>query len=79
MLHKKIIAVCSEIHREHTNTLCGQNTMRGQNEQPAIVTTGANFNAVTENVTKPSNSNSQFSVVSVATSYGLDATGFESR
>jgi hypothetical protein len=73
MLHRKIIAVCSEIHTEHINTLCGQN------EQPAIVTTGANFSAVTEHVTKPSNSNSQFSVVSVATSQGLDITGFESR
>jgi hypothetical protein len=25
MLHGEIIAVCSEIHTEHTNTLCGQN------------------------------------------------------
>ena len=26
MLYRKIIAVCSEIHTKHVNTLCGQNT-----------------------------------------------------
>jgi len=25
MLYREIIAVCSEIHTEHMNTLCGQN------------------------------------------------------
>jgi hypothetical protein len=25
MLYREIIAVCSEIHKKHTNTLCGQN------------------------------------------------------
>jgi hypothetical protein len=25
MLYSKIIAVCSQIHTKHTNTLCGQN------------------------------------------------------
>jgi len=25
MLYREIIAVCSEIHIRHTNTLCGQN------------------------------------------------------
>jgi len=25
MLHREIIAVCSEIYTKHTNTLCGQN------------------------------------------------------
>jgi len=25
MLYREIIAVCSEIHTEHINTLCGQN------------------------------------------------------
>ena len=25
MLYKEIIAVCSEIHTKHINTLCGQN------------------------------------------------------
>jgi hypothetical protein len=25
MLHREIIAVCSQIHTKHTNTLCGQN------------------------------------------------------
>jgi len=26
MLYREIIAVCSEIHTEHINTLCGQKT-----------------------------------------------------
>jgi len=25
MLHRELIAVCSEIHTKHINTLCGQN------------------------------------------------------
>jgi hypothetical protein len=25
MLYREIIAVCSEIHRKHINTLCGKN------------------------------------------------------
>jgi hypothetical protein len=25
MLHREIIAICSEIHTKHINTLCGQN------------------------------------------------------
>jgi hypothetical protein len=25
MLYSEMIAVCSEIHTKHTNTLCGQN------------------------------------------------------
>ena len=25
MLYREIIAVCSEIHKNHVNTLCGQN------------------------------------------------------
>ena len=25
MVHREIIAVCSEIHTEHVNALCGQN------------------------------------------------------
>jgi hypothetical protein len=26
MLYREIIAVCSQIHTKHINTLCGQNT-----------------------------------------------------
>jgi hypothetical protein len=26
MLYREILAVCSQIHTKHTNTLCGQNT-----------------------------------------------------
>jgi len=25
MLYREIMAVCSQIHKEHINTLCGQN------------------------------------------------------
>jgi len=25
MVYREIIAICSEIHTKHTNTLCGQN------------------------------------------------------
>ena len=28
MLYREIIAVCSEIHTKHINTLCGQNIQR---------------------------------------------------
>ena len=27
MLYREIVAVCSEIHKEHTNTVCGQNVV----------------------------------------------------
>jgi hypothetical protein len=30
MLYNEIIAVCSEIHTKHTNTLCGQNVPRSK-------------------------------------------------
>ena len=26
MLYREIMAVCSEVHTKHTNTLCGQKT-----------------------------------------------------
>jgi len=41
MLYMEIIAVCSENHAKHTNTLCGQN-VELPNVKPAvlIVTTG---------------------------------------
>ena len=41
MLHREIIAVCSQIHRKHTNTLCGQNVeLLNVNLAVHIVTTG---------------------------------------
>jgi len=41
MLYREIMAVCSEIHTKHINTLCGQN-VELLNVKPAvhIVTTG---------------------------------------
>jgi hypothetical protein len=43
MLYREIIAVCSQIHTKHINTLCGQN-VELLNIQPGgtycIVTTG---------------------------------------
>jgi len=42
MLYSEIIAVCSQIHTEHTNTLCGQNvecrTYRAVNT-PSVIKT----------------------------------------
>ena len=29
MLYRDIIAVCSQIHTKHTNTVCGQNVITG--------------------------------------------------
>jgi hypothetical protein len=41
MLHTEIIAICSEIHTKHINTLCGQNVeMLNVNLAVCIVTTG---------------------------------------
>jgi hypothetical protein len=41
MLHRKIIAVCSEIHTEHINTVCGQDVeLMNVNLAVRIVTTG---------------------------------------
>jgi len=41
MLSTEIIAVCSQIHTKHTNTLCGQNVeMLDVNLAVHIVTTG---------------------------------------
>jgi len=41
MLYREIIAVCSQIHTKHINTLCGQN-VEFMNVKPVvhIVTTG---------------------------------------
>ena len=41
MLYREIIAVCSEIDTEHTNTLCGQNVeLLNVKLMVHIVTTG---------------------------------------
>ena len=41
MLHREIMAVCSEIHTKHINTLCGQNVkLLNVNLVVHIVTTG---------------------------------------
>jgi len=41
MLYSEIIAVCSQIHTKHINTLCGQNVeLRNVNLLVHIVTTG---------------------------------------
>jgi len=42
MLYREIIAVCSQIHRKHINTLCGQNVeLLSFKLVVYIVTTGA--------------------------------------
>jgi len=44
MLYREIIAVCSEIHTKHTNTLCGQNVEFVNVKLVVhIVTTGMNY------------------------------------
>ena len=41
MLYREIIAVCSQIHTKHINTLCGQNAELLNVKLPVlIVTTG---------------------------------------
>ena len=41
MLYREIIAVCSEIHTKHINTLCGQNVeLLNVNLAVHTVTTG---------------------------------------
>ena len=41
MLYREIIAVCSEMHKKHINTLCGQNVELLNVKLPVhIVTTG---------------------------------------
>ena len=44
MLYREIIAVCSQIHPKHVNTLCGQNVEFVNVKLVVhIVTTGLNF------------------------------------
>ena len=62
MLYGEIIAVCSEIHPKHINTLCGQN-VEFVNVKP-----GGTYS-----------NRGPGSVVSIATAYGLNGPGFESR
>ena len=62
MLYREIIAVCSEIHTKHINTLCGQKVeLLNVKLAVSIVTSGPG------------------SVVGIATAYGLDGPGIESR
>jgi hypothetical protein len=39
MLYSEIIAVCSQIHTTHINTLCGQNVPRSKHSVSVIETT----------------------------------------
>ena len=44
MLYSEIIAVCSQIHTKHTNTLCGQNVeLLNVKLAVHIVTTGGTY------------------------------------
>jgi hypothetical protein len=38
MLYSEIIAVCSQIHTKHRNTLCGQNVPRSKHSVSVIIT-----------------------------------------
>ena len=53
MLYREIIAVCSEIHTEHINTLCGQNVVFVNVKLVVpIVTTGRQWINLLENVNR---------------------------
>ena len=44
MLYREIIAVCSQIHTKHINTLCGQNVeLLNVKQAVNIVTTGGTY------------------------------------
>jgi hypothetical protein len=47
MLYREIIAVCSEIHTKHINTLCGQNA-----ELLSVTATGGTYCTVTAGLEK---------------------------
>ena len=53
MLYKEIIAVCSEIHTEHINTVCGQNVELLNVKLAVHIVTTDNYSlmitAITEN------------------------------
>ena len=53
MLYREIIAVCSEIHTKHINTLCGQNVVFVNVKLVVpIVTTGRQWINLLENVNR---------------------------
>ena len=58
MLCREIIALCSQVHTKHINTVCGQN-VEFLNIKPGGV--------------------SRDNSVGIATAYGLDGPGIESR
>jgi hypothetical protein len=39
MLYSEIIAVCSQIHTKHINTLCGQNVPRSKHTPVSVIKT----------------------------------------
>jgi len=56
MLYREIIAVCSEIHMKHINTLCGQNLeLLNVKLVVHIVTTGLCYKIQSVNVVEGNN------------------------
>ena len=57
MLYREIIAVCSQIHTKHINTLCGQNVELYINTQsvPAVNTLRLGYKNQSVNVVKGNN------------------------
>jgi len=54
MLYREIIAVCSQIHTKHTNTVCGQNVdLLNVKLAVHIVTTGLIIGKFTLVIPKP--------------------------
>jgi hypothetical protein len=55
MLYMEIIAVCSQIHTKHINTLCGQNVEFGTLNRPVHVATNQLLRLNNKMVKMPSN------------------------
>jgi len=76
----EIFAVCSEIHTKYSNTLCGEN-MKTSNVKPSGIRN--NHWALKGSLTRirryPLDKGGRNSSVGIATRYGVDGPGIESR
>jgi hypothetical protein len=73
MLYREIIAVCSEIHTKHINTLCGQNV------ELLDVKSGGTYNdlwALESSLTTTSRMTWQYTKAYFQASLSIDATRY---
>jgi hypothetical protein len=61
MLYREIIAVCSEIHTKHINTLCGQN-VEFVNAKPGGTYSSNHWALESQSMTRPATTNNRHSV-----------------